>query len=150
MPRSVQTVSTSPTLLHPLLIAPASALLIAAFATDLLYWRSLLSQWETFSIWLLTAGLMLAALSGLALFADVVRRRSLAIDWWRFAALTAAALLSLLNAFVHSRDGYTAVVPQGLVLSAIVTVLLLVTGRRGWSLLAARSSTPASFEGILS
>jgi uncharacterized membrane protein len=133
-----------PTLLHPLFIGPGAALLIAAFATDLLYWRTVLPAWETFSIWLITGGLLLAALSGLALLVDVVLRRAGAMVWWRFAALTAAALLSLLNAFIHSRDGYTAVVPQGLGLSAIVTVILLVIGWRGWSLSGARASSSAS------
>jgi uncharacterized membrane protein len=136
--------------LHPSLIAPAAALLIAAFATDILYWRTALPQWETFSIWLLTAALILAALSGIALLMDVLLRRVRAIDWWRGAILTAAALLSLLNAFIHSRDGYTAVVPQGLGLSAIVTLLLLGAGWRGWSLAAARPSSPASFQGVRS
>jgi uncharacterized membrane protein len=136
--------------LHQRLIAPAAALLVAAFVTDLLYWRTALSQWETFSIWLLTAGLILAGLSGVALLLDVRLRRVRGIDWPRFAALAAAALLSLLNAFVHSRDGYTAVVPEGLALSTIVTLLLLVTGWRGWSLSAAASASLSSFPGARS
>jgi uncharacterized membrane protein len=136
----------APYLLHPLLIAPAAALLIAAFATDLLYWRTLNPQWETFSIWLLVGGLVVAALSGLGLLLDAMRGRVPAIGRLRFAALTVAALLSLLNAFVHSRDGYTAVVPQGLALSAIVTVLLLATGWRGWSLVAARPAPSVSLQ----
>ena len=41
------------------------------------------------------------------------------------------------------RDGYTAVVPQGVALSAIVTVLLLVAGWRAWSLGAIRSFNPS-------
>jgi len=133
--------TTPPRLSHPLLIASAATLLIATFVTDLLYWRTLLPQWETFSIWSLTGGLILAGLSGLALLVDVKLQRLRAIDWRRFAALTVAALLSLLNAFIHSRDSYTAVVPEGLWLSTIVTVLLLVIGWRGWSLAAAQPST---------
>jgi uncharacterized membrane protein len=48
-------------------------------------------------------------------------------------------LLSLLNAFVHSRDGYTAVVPTGLTLSALVVAILLFTAwaDRAWYLAAA-------------
>lgn len=136
------------TLLHPRLIAPAAALLIATFATDLLYWRTVLPQWETFSIWLLTGGLILAGLAGLAFVLDIGLRRVRAIDWWRFAVLAAAALLSLLNAFIHSRDSYTAVVPEGLWLSAIVTLLLVAVGWRGWSLSAARSTSPVPFQGV--
>jgi uncharacterized membrane protein len=48
-------------------------------------------------------------------------------------------LVALLNVFVHSRDGYTAVVPTGLTLSACVVAILLifiVTG--GWSLTTPR------------
>lgn len=120
--------------LHPALIAPGAALLMAAFATDIVYWRTLATQWENLSIWLITGGVILAALSGLAIVLDTALKRISAIAWERFAVLALAALLSVLNAFVHSRDAYTAVVPQGLELSGIVTVLLLVAGRRGWNL----------------
>ncbi|HXA38754.1 MAG TPA: DUF2231 domain-containing protein [Phenylobacterium sp.] len=129
--------------LHPLLIAPAAALLIAACATDFLYSQTLLFQWDNFSIWLITAGLVLAALAGLALLLDVARRRIGTLAWGRFAGFTVAALLSLLNAFVHSRDAYAAVMPEGLQLSVLVTVILLVLGWRGWSLHAVRRAHPS-------
>lgn len=140
-------VTRSPVLLHPGLIGAGAALLIGALVTDILYWRTLLPEWETFSIWLLTGGLILAALAGLGLVVDVRLARMSGISGGRFLALGAAALLSLLNAFIHSRDGYTAVVPQGLGLSAIVAVLLLAVGRRGWSLCAARPSPTVSSQG---
>jgi uncharacterized membrane protein len=126
-------------LAHPPFVGAGAVLLIAAFATDLVYWHSLLPEWETFSIWLLTGGLVLAAWSGLALILDLMLGRVRAVRWGRFLALTAAALLSFLNAFVHSRDGYTAVIPEGLGLSAIVAILLLVVGWHGWAVAAARS-----------
>jgi uncharacterized membrane protein len=47
-------------------------------------------------------------------------------------------LLSLINVFIHSRDGYTAVVPTGLTLSALVVVILLATASAGWSLTSPR------------
>jgi uncharacterized membrane protein len=130
-------------LLHPLLIAPGAALLMAAFATDVIYSQTLLFQWNNFSIWLLLAGLVLAGLAGLAVLLDVALRRIEAMDWGRFIGFTAAALLALLNAFVHSRDAYTAVAPDGLELSAIVTAILLLLGWRGWSLRADRRSSTA-------
>jgi uncharacterized membrane protein len=55
----------------------------------------------------------------------------------RFAGLHVAAsllalLLAIVNAFVHSRDGYTAVVPQGLALSIVVVVLMVLATWFGW------------------
>jgi uncharacterized membrane protein len=125
---------------HPRLIGFGAVLLIATLSTDLIYMRTLLFQWENFSIWLLTGGLVLAALGGVTLILDILFRRVTRIDWVKFAGLAVAALLSLLNAFVHSRDAYTAVVPQGIVLSASVAILLACIGWWGWSVSAPPSS----------
>jgi uncharacterized membrane protein len=46
--------------------------------------------------------------------------------WFRALGYAAAMVLALLNVFVHSRDGYTAVVPTGLTLSACVVAILLI------------------------
>jgi uncharacterized membrane protein len=125
---------------HPRLIGSGAVLLIATLGTDLIYMRTLLFQWDNFSVWLLTGGLVLAALGGVTLVLDVLLRRVARIDWEKFTGLAVAAMLSLLNAFVHSRDAYTAVVPQGIVLSACVTALLVFIGWRGWSVSAPPSS----------
>jgi uncharacterized membrane protein len=123
-------------LLHPRVVAAGAALLLAGFITDVCYWRTLLVQWENFSMWLLTGGLVVALLAGLLLALDAALGRLTSIAWGRFCLLTAAALISFVNAFVHSRDAYAAVVPQGLALSAVVAALLLIVGARGWGLSA--------------
>ena len=125
---------------HPRFIGSGAVLLIATLGTDLIYMRTLLFQWDNFSIWLLTSGLVLAALGGVTLVLDILLRRVARIDWEKFTGLAIAAILSLLNAFVHSRDAYTAVVPQGIVLSASVAVLLVFIGWWGWSVSAPPSS----------
>jgi uncharacterized membrane protein len=130
----------TPGLLHPPLIAAGAALLIAALVTDLFYRNTALFQWANFSVWLITGGLILALLAGLALLLDVVLGRAGPVSWVHLLVLAAIALLSLVNAFVHSRDAWTSVVPQGLILSAIVTVLLIVIGWRGWSVTAVRTA----------
>ena len=123
------------TLLHPGLIASAATLLVATFVSDVLYWQTLLFQWNNVSGWLLAAGLVFTALAAIAFVIDLVLRRFRKVVWLRFAGLALAALLSLLNAFVHSRDAYTAVVPEGIILSAVVTLILIVVGiSGGWSL----------------
>jgi uncharacterized membrane protein len=126
-------------LLHPGLVGAGATLLMAAFASDLLYWDTLLFQYNNFSGWLLTGGLVLSLLAAIAFVIDLILGRVGRVSWLRFLGLAAAALLGLLNAFVHSRDAYTAVVPQGITLSAIVTVILLAVGLGGgWSLAARR------------
>ena len=126
-------------LLHPGLIAAGATLLIAVFVSDLLYWQTLLFQYNNASGWLLAGGLVLVFLAAIAFVIDLALGRMGRVAWLRFTGLTVAALLGLLNAFVHSRDAYTAVVPEGITLSAIVTVILLVVGLGGgWSLASHR------------
>jgi len=82
--------------------------------------------WETFSDWLITAGLILAGFAIIAFLIDIVAGKYLrTLTWPRAIGYAFAVLLSLINAFVHSRDGYTAVVPTGLTLSALVVVILI-------------------------
>jgi uncharacterized membrane protein len=112
---------------------------IACFAgaliTDLVYWRTPDVLWERFSIWLITAGLIIAAFVAIAGVIDfAVGKRIRTLAWPHAVGYPLALLLSLINAFVHSRDGYTAIVPTGLMLSGLVVVILLVTGWVGSAL----------------
>jgi uncharacterized membrane protein len=114
-----------------------------ALVTDLAYWQSPDAMWETFSIWLIFAGIIMAGVATLAALIDFARsermRRSMAA--WLYALGGAVAFgLALVNAFVHSRDGYTAVVPTGLTLSALVVIILLCTS---WMSGAAEARTNA-------
>jgi uncharacterized membrane protein len=107
----------------------SAAYFAGALVTDLVYWQMPDVLWERFSIWLIVAGLIMA---GLAVFAYVIntlagRRRQSRSAWPRRAGFALAVFLAVINAFVHSRDGYTAVVPTGLMLSASVVVVLLLT-----------------------
>ena len=68
----------------------------------------------------IAVGLVLALLAAIVLVIDVISGRAGRISWIRFIVVAAAALLSLLNIFVHSRDAWTSVVPEGIWLSAIV------------------------------
>jgi uncharacterized membrane protein len=130
-------------LLHPGLVSIGATLLIAVFVSDFVYWQSLLFQWNNFSSWLLVAGLIFSALAGIAFVVDLIGHRIRRVAWLRFLGLTIAALLSLLNAFVHSRDAYTAVVPEGIALSFVVTLLLIAVGIGGWSLADLTSASRA-------
>jgi uncharacterized membrane protein len=125
--------------IHPILLTFSIACFAGAFVTDLVYWRTAAVTWETFSDWLITVGLILAGLAIIAFVIDLVGGKRIRNPAWpRAVGYVVAVLLSLLNAFVHSRDGYTAVVPTGLTLSALVVVILLFTGWMGRALRSRR------------
>jgi len=126
------------TLLHRDVIGAGGVFLIAAFATDCMYYRTALWQWANFSAWLITAGLIVTLVAVVLLVIDFATRRAGRLDTSTFVLVAAAALLSLVNAFVHSRDAWTSVVPQGIWLSAVSTILLVIAGARGWSLALSR------------
>jgi uncharacterized membrane protein len=134
-PRSTASLAGHP--LHPMLVPIPIACFVGTFFTDLAYWKTANMQWANMSAWLLTAGLVvavLAVIAGLIDFLGERRIRSLRAVWIHAIGNAVALVLSILNAFVHSRDAYTSVVPTGLILSGLVVLILLVTGWNGWSM----------------
>jgi len=113
----------------------SAAYFTAALVTDLVYCQIPDVLWERFSIWLIAAGLVTAGLAAIAYVIDLAG--GIEVDrpaWPRVAGYALAVVLSLFNAFIHSRDGYTAVVPTGLMLSGLVIVVLLLTAWVGTAL----------------
>jgi uncharacterized membrane protein len=121
--------------IHKMLVLFSAAYFTGALVTDFVYWQMPDVIWERFSIWLITAGLVLAGFAAIAYVIDLVTGRQ--IDRPALSRVVGYALavgLSLVNAFVHSRDGYTAVVPAGLTLSGLVIIVLLLTAQVGMAL----------------
>lgn len=118
--------------IHQMLVPFPVAYFAAAFVTDLAYWRTAEVMWYRFSVWLIAAGLIMGAFVALAAVIDLFRRQRPA--WIRALAYTSGVVLSIFNVLIHSRDGYTAIVPTGLTLSGVVLVLLLVAISPGWAL----------------
>lgn len=134
-PRSTAQVAGHP--IHPMLVPFPIACFVLALITDVVYWRTAEMQWANFSVWLLTAGLVFAALAvvaGLIDFFGDRRIRNLRAVWIHAIGNAIAVVLAICNAFIHSRDAYTSVVPTGLVLSALTVLILLVTGWNGWAM----------------
>ena len=127
-------------LLHRGFIGAAGVLQIAAFCTDYTYYKTALWQWANFSAWLITAGLIVTLVAVILLLIDFATRRANRLNAGSFILVAAASLLSLVNAFVHSRDAWTSVVPQGILLSGLSTILLVIAGARGWSLAMSRAT----------
>ena len=121
--------------LHKMPVSFSAAYFAGALVTDLVYLQMPDVLWERFSIWLIVAGLIMAGFAVIAYVIDLAGGRQIDRPAWpRVTGYTLAVLLSVINAFVHSRDGYTAVVPTGLMLSGLVVAVLLLTAWVGMAL----------------
>jgi uncharacterized membrane protein len=86
-------------------------------------------MWTNFSSWLLTAGLLLGAIAAIGGIADVVTGRlslGRGIGLLYTLGNLAVFVLALFNAFVHSRDAWTSVVPTGLTVSIVAVVVMVI------------------------
>lgn len=134
-PRSTVQIAGHP--LHPMLVPIPIACFVGTLLTDLAYWKTANLQWAVMSSWMLAVGLIVALFAVIAGFIDFLgdrRIRDLQAVWIHAGGNAVALILAIVNAFVHSRDGYSSVVPTGLILSALVVLILVVTGWEGWAM----------------
>src|SRR5580698_2177058 len=134
-PRSTVTLGRRP--LHAMLVPIPIVCFVATLITDIVYWQSAAILWANISAWLLIVGLiasLIAASAGIVDFFGDPRIRDLRAAWIHGIGNVTALILSIFNCLIHTRDAYTSVVPTGLILSALVVVILLVTGWNGWAL----------------
>jgi uncharacterized membrane protein len=98
-------------------------------ATDIAFWQTANLMWQNFSSWLLFAGLICGALAILAALIDLLRpsTRLLRPSLPKILGFVIILALAFVNSFVHAGDGWTAVVPTGLALSAATFVVILLT-----------------------
>ena len=119
-----------------LLGAMSATCFVAALVTDIVYTRSPEFLWTTFSIWAITIGLFLAGFAALAGLIDRAvhhRFNTFAGQWPYVLGFAVVVIVEIFNAFVHSRDAYESVVPEGIALSAIAVALLVLTAIVGRS-----------------
>jgi uncharacterized membrane protein len=134
-PRSAVSILGHP--LHVMLVPVPIVCFVVTLITDIVYWRTAAMLWADISAWALVVGLIVAAFAATAGLIDFLadrRIRALRSAWIHALGNVAALILSIFNALIHTRDAYTSVVPYGLLLSALVVVILLVTGWNGWTL----------------
>ena len=119
--------------LHAILLAAPVPLFLGSLLSDIAYSKSYQVQWTNFSSWLIAGGLvfggfaLLWALIGL-LRADRRAGRPLV----GFLLLLATWGLGFVNALTHARDAW-AIMPAGLILSALVAALAGVGAWVGFS-----------------
>lgn len=112
--------------LHAVLVAGATPLFIGAALSDWAYSASPIPQWANFAAWLLVGAMVLTGLSLLwALIALVVARGGGRRGAVFVVALVAAFVLGLAASLVHAKDAW-AMMPEGLILSVLVTLASII------------------------
>jgi len=110
---------------------------VGALLTDIAYYVTAEMMWADFSSWLLVVGVImgvLAAIAGLVDFLSNRLIRALAPAWLHMIGNVIVLILAFFNAFIHTRDAWTSVMPTGLVLSIITVLILPITGWLGWEM----------------
>lgn len=119
--------------LHALLLAGTVPLFLGALLSDIAYYNSFQIQWANFAAWLIAGGLLFAGLALLFALGNLIgAERKAGRPVLYFLLLLVTWVLGLINAFEHAKDAW-AVMPTGLVLSAIVAVLAVITAWLGMS-----------------
>ncbi len=134
-PRSTASIAGHP--IHPMLVPFPIVCFVGTLLTDIAYWRTADMMWADCSAWLVTVGVIMGILAAIAGLTDFLGNRLVRAQspaWPHFLGNLLALVLAIVNMFVHTRDAWTSVVPWGLVLSAIVVLILLVTGWLGWAM----------------
>jgi uncharacterized membrane protein len=113
------------------------AFFIGAFVCDIAYWRTTNASWATAAIWLIGAGLVMAALAAIVGLIDMVgdaQIRGLNDLWWHAGGNVVVVLIELYSWYARYTQGAGAVVPKGMILSLIAVCILAFTGWRGWDM----------------
>ena len=123
----------TPSPLHAILLAGTVPLFLGGLLSDIAYYNTYQIQWSNFASWLIAAGLLFCGLALLFALVNLVRARHKAGRPVLYLALLLVTwILGLVNAFEHAKDAW-AVMPSGLVLSVIVTVLSVAAAWIGLS-----------------
>ncbi|HEK1008024.1 TPA: hypothetical protein SMP92_001272 [Pseudomonas putida] len=123
----------TPSPLHAILLAGTVPLFLGALLSDIAYFKSYQIQWSNFAAWLIAGGLLFCGLALLFALVNLVRaERKGGRPTVYFLLLLVTWVLGLVNAFEHAKDAW-AVMPAGLVLSLVVTVLACVAAWLGMS-----------------
>jgi uncharacterized membrane protein len=123
--------------LHPALVSFPISFLVTTLLTDAVFWWRHDEFWAQLSFLLLAAGFVmgvLAALVGIADFAQIRQARQQIAGWSHLISGVMALSLAGANVLLRIGDPAGAVLPWGIFLSAVMVVLVSVTGWLGGTL----------------
>ena len=122
---------TTPSPLHAILLAGTVPLFLGALLSDIAYAQTYQIQWANFASWLIAGGLLFCGLALLFALVNLIRADHKAgrpVAYFLLLLVTWA--LGLINAFEHAKDAW-AMMPTGLILSVVVTLLSVVAAWTG-------------------
>ncbi len=129
-----QTVTARPRFTS-LLLSFLQAFPIACFTltvfTDAAYLQTFNLLWLHFSEWLLFAGLVFGALALIVRLIGAIFGK-MRLSWPAIVGGVVVLFLAMLNSFVHTADGWTAVYPYGVTLSIATVLAIIATGWLNW------------------
>jgi uncharacterized membrane protein len=123
--------------IHPMLVPLPIGLLVAALGADIGFWVTGDPCWARAGLWLVGTGLLTglaAAVAGLTDFVTIARIREYRTAWAHLLGNAAALALAAASWLLRLPDATDAVLPGGIVLSAITVAILGVTGWLGGEL----------------
>ena len=117
--------------LHGILLASGIPLFLGALLSDIAYAYSYHIQWSNFASWLIAGGLVLSGLTLLWGLISLIACRCARHYCWYVLLLAITWVIGFFNALIHARDAW-AMMPHGLILSAIVLVLACIAAGMGF------------------
>jgi uncharacterized membrane protein len=118
-----------PASLYLFLFPVPAVCFVGALLTDLAYVAGAFLMWLHFSQWLLAAGIAFGVIAGIVLLIELISSRAIRAmprGWAHVALFYVGLAVEILNALVHTADGWTAVMPGGLILSFIGASMMFV------------------------
>ena len=134
-PKSTAKIAGHP--IHPMLIPFPIAFFVGTLVSDLVFWNVGGAFWAGVSFYLLGAGIVMALLAALAGFIEFFgdqRIRALSHAWQHMIGNLLAVAVAVVNFVIRLDDPAAAILPTGLILSAVVACILVFTGWLGGEL----------------
>lgn len=123
--------------LHPMVVVFPISFLLSTLASDMLFWWRGEEFWAQVSFWLCVAGLVmgsLAALLGLADFLLMKQVRQHVAAWSHMIVGIMVLSLAATNLRLRWDDPVSAVLPWGILVSAVLALMVMITGWLGGTL----------------
>lgn len=123
--------------LHPMVVVFPISFLMFTVLSDAVFWWQGDAFWALVSFWLSTVGLgmgVLAALLGLADFILMKKVRQHVVAWSHMVVGIMVLSLAATNVQLRWDDPVTAVLPWGIAVSAVLALMVSITGWLGGTL----------------